>query len=225
MLRRTDGSPAVRLGEGAVLAMSRDKQWVLSALPSVPVKLMLYPTGAGAARRLDHGEFAAISKGAFVGDGSEILICGNEPKRAVRCYVKPIASGSFRAFTPDGVRAAVVSPDGQAIVAMSGDNGYRQFAIRDGTSHSVPGLTPNDRVIRYSPDGKSLWTRRTNTLPVRIEQVDLRTQTRSVLLQDFGVRGAGVLNVAEVALADDPRNYAYLERESVSFLFELKGMR
>ena len=225
MLRRTDGSPAVRLGEGAVLAMSRDKQWVLSALPSAPVKLMLYPTGAGAARRVDHGEFAAITKGAFVGDGSEVLVCGNEPKRAVRCYVKPIASGAFRAFTPDGVRGAVVSPDGQAIVAMSGDNGYRQFAIRDGTSHSVPGLTPNDRVIRYSPDGKSLWTRRTNTLPVRIEQVDLRTQTRSVLLQDFGVRRAGVLNVAEVALADDPRNYAYLERESASFLFELKGLR
>ena len=89
MLRRTDGSPAVRLGEGAVLAMSRDKQWVLSALPSVPVKLMLYPTGAGVARRLDHGEFVAITKGAFVGDGSEILICGNEPKRAVRCHVKP----------------------------------------------------------------------------------------------------------------------------------------
>ena len=225
MLRRTDGSPAVRLGEGAVLAMSRDKQWVLSALPSVPVKLMLYPTGAGAARRLDHGEFAAISKGAFVGDGSEILICGNEPKRAVRCFVKPLASGSFRAFTPDGVRGAVVSPDGQSVLALSGDNGYRQFSMRDGASQSVPGLTLTDRVIRYSADGSSLWTRRTNTLPVRIEQVDLKTRVRTMLLPDFGARRAGVLNVAEVALADDPRNFAYLERESVSYLFELKGMR
>ena len=108
---------------------------------------------------------------------------------------------------------------------MSGDNGYRQFSMRDGTSQSVSGLSPNDRVIRYSPDGNALWTRRTNTLPVRIEQVDLKTRVRTRLLQDFGARRAGVLNVAEVALADDPRNYAYLERESVSYLFELKGMR
>ena len=108
---------------------------------------------------------------------------------------------------------------------MSGDNGYRQFSMRHGTSQSIPGLTLNDRVIRYSADGGFLWTGRTNTLPVRVEQLELTTRMRTALLPDFGTRRAGVLNVAEVALADDPRNYAYLERESVSYLFELKGMR
>ncbi len=225
MFRRTDGSPAVRLGEGGALAMSRDEQWVLSALPSVPVKLMLYPTGAGTARRMDNGEFVAITSGSFVGDDSEILVCGNEPKRAMRCYVRPLANGSFRAFTPDGVRGAVVAPDGQSIVAISGDNGYRQFSIRDGASQSVPGLTLNDQVLRYSPNGKSLWIWRTYSLPVHIEQIELKTGARSLLMPEFGTRRAGVLNVAEVVLADDPRNYAYRERESAGYLFELKGMR
>ena len=225
MLRRTDGSPAVRLGEGTGLAMSRDKQWVLSALPSAPVVLMLYPTGAGTARRLEHGEFAAITKGAFVGDGSDILICGNEPGNATRCYVKSLASGTFRAITPDGVRGAVVSPDGQSMVAMSGDAGYRQYSMHDGASHEVPGLTVNDRVIRFSPDGQSLWTWRTNTLPVRVERVDLQTRVRSMLLPEFGARRAGVQGVAEVSLADDPNSYAYLVREAPSYLFELKGLR
>jgi serine/threonine protein kinase/Tol biopolymer transport system component len=225
MLRRTDGSPAIRLGEGADLGLSRDKQWVVSEVPSVPVKLMLYPTGAGSARRLDHGEFGGIIAASFLGDGSQLLVCGNEPKHAVRCYVRPIGDGAMRAFTPEGIRTAVASPDGQSIVALTGDNGYRQFSIRDGTSQSVPGLTPSDRVLRYSPDGKFLWTKRTNTEPVRVEQVDLKTGARSVLLPDFGTRRAGVLNVMEVALADDPRNYAYMERESVSYLFELKRTR
>lgn len=225
MLRRTDGSPAVRLGEGADLAMSRDKQWVLSDVPSVPVKLMLYPTGAGTARRLDHGEFAGITAASFLGDGSELLVCGNEPKRAVRCYVRPLTNGAFRAFTPDGVLGAVASPDGQSIAAVTVDQRYRQFSVRDGSSQSVPGLTPNDRVLRYSPDGRSVWTMRTNTQPVRVEQVDLKTGARRVLLPDFGARRAGVLSITEVALADDPRNYVYMERESASFLFELKGMR
>ena len=222
MLRRTDGSPAIRLGEGADLGISRDNQWVVSDVPSTPVKLMIYPTGAGTARRLDHGEFAGITAASFLGDGSRLLVCGNEPKHAARCYVRPIADGAMRAFTPEGVRAAIASPDGQSIVALFGDNGYRQFSIRDGSSQSVPGLTPRDHVLRYSPDGKFIWTKQTNTEPVHIEQVDLKTGVRSQLLPDFGTRRPGVLRSSEVALADDPRNYTYTESESVSYLFELK---
>jgi hypothetical protein len=33
-----------------------------------------------------------------------------------------------------------------------------------------------------------------------------------------------VLSEAEVTLADDPKNYAYMERESSSYLFELRGL-
>ena len=60
---------------------------------------------------------------------------------------------------------------------------------------------------------------------MRVEQIDLRTGARSALLPDFSPRRAGVLNVSEIALGDDPSNYAYMERENASYLFELKGMR
>jgi serine/threonine protein kinase len=222
MLRRTDGSPAVRLGEGADLGISRDKQWVISALPTAPVELMLYPTGAGSARRLDRGEFLAISTAAFAGT-SDIVVCGSEPGHSSRCYVRPLSNGTFKPFTPEGVSGAAVSDDGQFIVAMTGE-GYKQFAVRAGTAQSVPGITPDDQVIRYSPDGKSLWIRRKNSQPVRVEQLDIQTGARKILLPDFGPRRAGVLLVSEVTLADDPRNYAYMERESISYLFEMKGM-
>jgi hypothetical protein len=185
---------------------------------------MLYPIGAGQARRLDKGEFAGINAAAFAGDGSQLLVCGNEPKRLTRCFVRPLAGGTFRPFTPEGVRRTVASSDGQSIVALIG-NEYRQFAIRDGSSQRVPGLGLNDNLIRFSPDDKYVWVRGARSQPVRIEQVDLRTGARSRLLPDFGASRAGVLNVAEVTLADDPRNYAYMERESASYLFELKGMR
>lgn len=224
MLRRTDGSPAVRLGEGTDFAMSRDKQWVLSALPSVPVKLMMYPTGAGTARRLDNGEFAGVVGGSFLGDGSRILVCANEPKHAVRCYVRPLSNGTFKPFTSEGVSSAVASPDGESIVAMTND-GYQQFSIRDGSSQRVPGVTPNDEVVRYSPDGRFLWTRQPKSQPVRIEQIDIKTGARRPLLPDFGPPRAGVTGVGYVALADDPHTYAYIEREAASYLFELKGSK
>jgi eukaryotic-like serine/threonine-protein kinase len=224
MLRRTDGSSAVRLGEGSGLGMSRDKQWVLSVLPTAPVQLMIYPTGAGEAQRLDNGEFAGISAAAFLGDGGEILVCGNEPKHGTRCYRRPLAKGSFTRFTPEGMRGVVASPSGEAIVAMTPD-GYREFSTRDSTSQSVPGVLPGDQLIRYSPNGKSLWVRTANAQPVRVEQVDLKSGKRTPLLPEFGAPRAGVLNVSEVALADDPRNYVYLERETASYVFELKRIR
>jgi serine/threonine protein kinase len=224
MLRRTDGSPAIRLGEGADLGLSRDNQWVVSEVPSAPVKLMLYPTGAGTARRVDKGEFGGIVAASFLGDGSQLLICGNEPKHGVRCYIKPIAGGAMRAFTPEGISKAVASPDGQSIVALTSDHVYRQFGVRDGSSRDVPGLTQGDQVIRYSPDGKSLWIKRANTDRVHVEQIDLNTGVRTRLLPDFGNSRVGFLASPEVALADDPRNYAYMERESVSYLFELDRM-
>ena len=185
---------------------------------------MIYPTGAGESRRLDNGEFAGINAAAFLGDGADILVCGNEPKRGTRCYQRALAKGTFRPFTPEGVRAAVASPSGESIVALTSD-GYREFSTHDSTSRNVPGLSPSDQVIRYSPDGKSLWVRKPNAQPVRVEQVDLKSGERTRLLPDFGAPRPGVLNVSEVALADDPRTYAYLERETASYLFELKRVK
>ena len=46
-IRNTDGSPAIRLGEGAANAMSPDQKWVIVQTPSSPEQLRLLPTGAG----------------------------------------------------------------------------------------------------------------------------------------------------------------------------------
>jgi hypothetical protein len=89
----------------------------------------------------------------------------------------------------------------------------------------VPGVAANDQVIRYSPDGRFLWTRKPKSQPVHIEQIDIKTGTRSALLPDFSPPRAGVLGVGYVALADDPHTYAYIEREAASYLFELRGMK
>src|SRR5438128_9982008 len=51
-LRGTDGSPAVRLGDGVRFALSPDQGWVLSRLPRPLVPFDLLPTGAGESRAL-----------------------------------------------------------------------------------------------------------------------------------------------------------------------------
>ncbi len=50
-LRKTDGSPAVRLGDGRALALSPEGKWALALVPSdASPRLVLLPTGAGEPR-------------------------------------------------------------------------------------------------------------------------------------------------------------------------------
>jgi Tol biopolymer transport system component len=46
-LRKTDGSPVVRLGEGWPADLSADGKWALAVVQSRPPQLVVYPTGAG----------------------------------------------------------------------------------------------------------------------------------------------------------------------------------
>src|ERR1035441_10804963 len=59
-LSQTDGSPAIRLGEGSFGNLSPDVQWVLAAVGS-PAKLVLLPTGVGEARQLTNDKTDHLS--------------------------------------------------------------------------------------------------------------------------------------------------------------------
>ncbi len=54
-LRKTDGSPVLRLGEGWPADLSADGKWVLAVVQSLPPKLLIYLTGAGETRQLERG--------------------------------------------------------------------------------------------------------------------------------------------------------------------------
>ena len=60
---------------------------------------------------------------------------------------------------------------------------------------------------------------------MRVDRVDLSTGARSALIPPFAARRPGLLKVRSVTLADDPRNYAYIELEFMNYVFEIKGLR
>ena len=61
--RTTDGSDAVRLGEGRPLALSRDGQWAVAVQDDSPPQLVLLPTRTGDVRRMPRGPIAASMGG------------------------------------------------------------------------------------------------------------------------------------------------------------------
>ena len=224
-LRQTDGSPVVRLGEGAALDLSRDGKWALAAVPTTPPQPVLYPTGAGEPRRLERGGLVSYESAQFFPDGKRIVVCGHEEGKGVRCYVQDIAGGKPRPVTPEGTSQAFVSPDGRLILVKASGGALLLIPEEGGEPRPVAGATPGDSVIRWSPDGRSLLVFRSGEVPGRVERLEVATGRREPLRTIGPADLTGVLSVGPFVFTDDGKSYAYACRRMVSHLFLVEGAR
>jgi hypothetical protein len=186
---------------------------------------MLYPTGAGEARRLDHGEIETYTTLLFFPDGKRLLLCGHESGRAERCFVRDLEGGAVRPVTPEGTSNGVVSADGASVLARSGSSGYFLYPIAGGTPRPLPALAANEQIALLSADGRSAYVFRGTDLPSRIERVDLETGRRELFKEITPADRAGVLNLTNVTLSADERAYAYSYYRHLSHLFVVAGAR
>ncbi len=224
-LRQTDGSPVVRLGEGAALDLSRDGKWALAAVPTTPPQLLLYPTGAGEPRKLDRGGLVSYESGQFFPDARRVLACGHEEGKGVRCYVQDVSGGKPRPVTPEGTSQGFVSPDGRQILVTASGGSLVLYPVDGGEARPVPGATPGDAVIRWSADGRSLLVSRSGEVPARIERLDVATGKREPLRTVGPTDLTGVLSIGPFAFTDDLKSYAYACRRTSSHLFLVEGAR
>ncbi|MFI5119614.1 MAG: protein kinase [Thermoanaerobaculia bacterium] len=224
-LRETDGSPVVRLGEGFAYDLSRDGKWALAAVPTSPSQLVLYPTGAGEPRRLERGGLVSYDFGQFFPDGKRVLLSGHEEGHGPRCWVQEIAGGAPRPVTPEGTSTGFVSPDGRFVVAQSSDGSLLLFSAEGGEGRAVPGAEPNDSVVRWSADGRSILVYKTWEVPARLQRIELASGRRQLVRSIGPVDLTGVLQIGTFALSDDLKSYAYSCRRMVSHLFLVEGAR
>ena len=224
-LRQTDGSPVVRLGEGAALDLSRDGKWALAAVPTTPPQLVLYPTGAGEPRRLERGGLASYESGHFFPDGKRIVVCGHEEGKGVRCYVQDVAGGKPRPATPEGTSQGFVSPDGRFLLVKASGGAPVLYPVDGGEPRPVAGATPRDVVIRWSAEGRSVLVIQGREVPARIERLDLSTGKREPFRALGPTNLTGVLSVDPIVFTDDGKSYAYACRRMVSHLFLVEGAR
>ena len=122
-IRKTDGSPAVRLGDGNRPALSPDGKFVACILNDGPkTELSLLPTGPGEARNFSTPGMH-YERVEWFPDGQKLLFTGNEPSRRMRTYLQDIRGGAPVPVTAEGVVASHVSPDGKYVT----DGGGRQI--------------------------------------------------------------------------------------------------
>jgi Tol biopolymer transport system component len=224
-LRKTDGSPVVRLGDGNAQGLSPDGKWALSIVPSSPARLTLYPTGAGEIRTLESGNIQTYDRAAFFPDGKRVLACGGEAGQASRCYVQDLAGGAPHAATPPGTNHGLVSPDGNSILVQEADGKFSIYPVAGGAAKAVPGTVPEDDIVHWSADGRSVLIHRTGEVPARVERLDLSTGKRVLFKELAPPSRAGVLSVMHVAFSDDERWYGYGYHRVLCRLSSVTGVK
>jgi hypothetical protein len=220
-----DGSLVIRLGDGNAQGFSPDGKWALSIVPASPMRLTLYPTGAGEPRPLENGNIQTYDSAGFFPDGKRVLACGSEAGQAGRCYVQELADGLPYAATPPGTTHGLVSPDGNSILARDADGTFSIYAVAGGPPKPVPGTAPDDEMIHWSSDGRSVLIYRRGEVPARVERLDLSTGKRALVKQLAPPSRAGVLNVRYIAFSDDERWYAYTFDRVLCRLSSVTGVK
>ena len=154
-IRKTDGSPAVRLGEGSSQDLSPDGEWALAIVHSASdPQLAAYPTGAGEPKVFSK-EGISVFSASFLPDGKQVLLTGSEPGHGPRLYLRDFAGGKPRAVTPEGYTAVgPVAPDGKWAIVDGPDRKRYLYPLTSGEPTPIPGLDSEDGVAQVSADGR-----------------------------------------------------------------------
>ncbi len=230
-VRDTDGSPPVRIGEGAGLAISPDGRWVVTQ-PAKGGPLRLVPTGAGEARQLTHDK-VDYQKVRWLAGGKQLLASGIEPGHGTRDYLIDVRDGASKALTPEGVVGVVPSVDGRKTAVLGPDGKWGVWMIEPylssnaGKATPIPGLDSNYKVSGWSPDGASLLA----VLVTQSNGTGNVYQVNSVtgkmdLWKTFGdTLPAGTAGIGGSYISGESGTYAYHYMQTLSQVYVVRGMK
>jgi len=224
-LRKTDGSPAVRLGEGYGVALSPDQKWVLALTPEDPPRWSLIPTGAGETTQLKlTGIELTQVLPAFTADSRRLMLNGNEPGHKVRAYIVDPASGKFEALTPEGVRG-IPSPDGKFLVELSDNTRPQILALGSSApAREIKGRNDKDVGIQVAPDGSAVFVADYNGVTASVYRIEVATGKRELIKKlDIG-DPAGAFGITAVRVTPDGKSFAYNTLRQLSELYLLQGL-
>jgi Tol biopolymer transport system component len=225
-LRKTDGSPAVRLGEGQALALSPDGRWALSTSPEGPMQLVLLPTKAGEKRKLA-GEGINHVEARWLPGGEKFVFSGNEPGHGVRLYVQDVSGSKRVAISPEGTDALAysVSPDGQTVAAVGPDQRGYLYPVAGGEPRPIRGFAAGELPVAWSADGRSIYSYGTSELPAKVYRCDLTTGEKTLWKQLKPADAAGVEYIGPILLSPDAKTYVYGYRRLLTDLYLVGGLK
>ena len=223
-LRKTDGSPAVRLGDGNIPALSPDGKWVSSVISEgAQTKLTLLPTGAGEPRSLAT-EGINYGRAEWFPDGVRILFTGKEANRPQRTFMQDVRGGKPVPITPEGTIARAVSPDQKYATAAAGGK-LSLIPLAGGEAKVIGNIDADEAVIRWSGDGRYLYLRQmTKPYAIKISRMDVSTGRKEPWKELQPPDPVGV-RMIDLALTPDGSSYVYSFQRDIVTLFLVGNLK
>jgi Tol biopolymer transport system component len=227
-VRNLDGSPAIRLGEGAAQTFLPDGKSVLAiAHPVTDTRVVIYPLGAGEARTLPTPGLN-VNRAIAHPDGRRVLLQAREQGRGTRLFMQDLAGGNARAFTPEGYRTLglrALSADGSSVLTFGPDRKVYLYHLGGGEPVSPPGLTNEDNVIAWSADSRSVFVTRRGERPLKVSRVDLQTGKKDLVRELMPSDAAGVTGVGPVHMLPDGKSFVFGYSRILSDLHVVEGLK
>ena len=226
-LRRTDGSPAVRLGDGRAHALSPDGKWVLTTVITDRLHIMLLPTGAGEPREIAAEVVTDLRGGTWLPDSRRVIFAGNSRGEGVRLFMTDTAGARPEPIGPArlGPEFPVASPDGASVAVLSADGDLVVIPIAGGAPVTVAGAEPGELPIQWSADSRSLYVYRPDQLPARVYQVDVAGDRRRLFREIPIADPTGLEGRMTVVMTPDGASYAYSFARWLTEIFLVEGLR
>jgi Tol biopolymer transport system component len=226
-IRKTDGSPPIRLGNGTGGGLSPDGKWAASVFTGTPEHLSLLPVGPGQPREVPLPTLEHLQGGnaRFLPDGKRLVVDASEPGRPARSYVVDVAGGRPRAVTPEGSFAMLPSPDGKYLAGATRSRGLVLYPVEGGQSRSVPETNGGDMPIQWSADSRALYVYRQGETPVKLYRLDVTTGKRDLIKELAPDDRGGVVSIGPVVTNSDGSEFAYSYYQMLSVLYVVSGLR
>jgi len=224
-LRGTDGSMAVRLGDGVAHALSPDGRWALLQSAGDGAYFDLIPSGAGTARRLERPGLRLLGA-RWLPSGREVVVWARQGEAVPRLFLLDLEGTMTRPLTPEGRavgrRGWAVSPEGTE-VALSGVGGLEIFPVAGGAPRRVPGDTGALQVIGWIRDG--LLVSEAPAESSAVFQLNSNSGRRSLWTTIEPQDPAGIMNhdLATLVATPDGRAFGYTWHRAISDLYLVEG--
>ncbi|MCG3190979.1 MAG: Serine/threonine-protein kinase PknD [Thermoanaerobaculia bacterium] len=229
-VRKTDGTPAVRLGEGSALNLSPDGKWAFS-LTRKDRRYVLLPTGVGSPKPLPATAAKPIGNTGWYIDQNTLLFLGQKEGEKPRLYTMAADGTNEKSLTPEGlVQPALVespvAPDQKTLVVRNSEQGLLSLPLEGGGQPTkVAGSLPGDRVVGWMFDSSEAFVVGNPSLPAKVAKLNLKTGQRTLWKELQPLDPAGVVSVDITRVSLDGRAYVYSYIRTLSDLYQVSGLK
>jgi len=177
-VRKTDGSPAVRIGGGGFgTDISPDGKRALIMMPGDATgRIQIVPVGPGQVRTL-HWDGFQPRWALWFADGQQILLNASQGGQPEGLYVTDVNGSTPKQVMPGTIDWSTVSPDGR-FLSTTQNGVWVVLSVADKKTKPIAGMQAGEFPIAWAEDSKHVFTQTIIPTGITINKIDVESGKR-----------------------------------------------